>query len=360
MSAVEEAIVLATFTNAGEQIAELLSGSSYSVRAVCLSVTEVLSRLELLRPSLIVVDTRVRPELASEVRSGAGDILVVEISGRLDREDLGTDEMRVAIQRACQAALAARAAQTCEVGLAAAPLGDRECLAAAAAARALDERLCAMTAHVDLIEQGLLTRSGQRAAARALRRLGEEATAVNARLRRLLGGSRPVPVSCDLTQLLAQEVRRLRETLPATVELRVSAPGEALPVAIVPGALSLAVGELVENAVSACRVHGAVQITLRREAVAAGAGGLGYAMLEVADSGPGLTMAARAHLREPLFTTRGLEGGRGVGLSAVQEIVDRHGATAEIFSEHGRGTSARLRFPLVPAPETRATPKRPY
>ena len=49
----------------------------------------------------------------------------------------------------------------------------------------------------------------------------------------------------------------------------------------------------------------------------------GAPTIAVEDSGPGLTEEARAHLFTPFFSTK--EGGQGIGLTMVQEILSGHG-----------------------------------
>lgn len=50
---------------------------------------------------------------------------------------------------------------------------------------------------------------------------------------------------------------------------------------------------------------------------------------------------------EPFFTTRGGEGGTGLGLSLAQEIVQRYGGTIALQSREGVGTTFTLCFPPV-------------
>ena len=47
---------------------------------------------------------------------------------------------------------------------------------------------------------------------------------------------------------------------------------------------------------------------------------------------------------EPYFSTK--ETGLGLGLALTRKIVDDHGGSIDLASTRGRGTCARLRFPL--------------
>ncbi len=84
------------------------------------------------------------------------------------------------------------------------------------------------------------------------------------------------------------------------------------------------------------RAGGAVAGPPRRKLVA----------LEVKDSGIGMDEETRRRCFEPFFTTKG-ERGSGLGLPMVFGVAERHGATVEIDSELGQGTTVRLVFPAL-------------
>lgn len=73
------------------------------------------------------------------------------------------------------------------------------------------------------------------------------------------------------------------------------------------------------------------------------------ALVEVRDTGVGMTPAVRARAFEPYFTTKKGRRGSGLGLSEVYGIVKRHRGMTQIDSEPGRGTVVRLLFPLANA-----------
>jgi signal transduction histidine kinase/ActR/RegA family two-component response regulator len=67
--------------------------------------------------------------------------------------------------------------------------------------------------------------------------------------------------------------------------------------------------------------------------------------LEVCDTGVGMDEETRRRCLDPFYTTKG-ERGTGLGLAMVYGMVERHSATIEIESELGKGTIARLIFPV--------------
>jgi len=77
-----------------------------------------------------------------------------------------------------------------------------------------------------------------------------------------------------------------------------------------------------------------------------------HVLLEVTDTGTGMTPEIRRHCLEPFFTTKGTAG-TGLGLSMVHGVIRRHDGTLEIDTAPGAGTTVRLRLPINPsaAPE---------
>lgn len=81
-------------------------------------------------------------------------------------------------------------------------------------------------------------------------------------------------------------------------------------------------------------------------------------LLDVIDTGSGISPESLPHIFEPFYTTKSKGGGTGLGLAVVSRIVKAHGGTVEVESEVGQGT--RFRISLRAAPrlddQTRETP----
>jgi PAS domain S-box-containing protein len=77
----------------------------------------------------------------------------------------------------------------------------------------------------------------------------------------------------------------------------------------------------------------------------------GHVIVEVQDTGVGMSETTRSRCLEPFFTTKG-ERGTGLGLPMVFGMAQRHGGDLEIDSELGRGTTMRLIFPAAPTGTT--------
>lgn len=101
-----------------------------------------------------------------------------------------------------------------------------------------------------------------------------------------------------------------------------------------------AITNLIFNAVDASPKGGVIAV---RSGVAPGEPQ--RVLLEVTDSGVGMDDETRRRCLEPFFTTKG-ERGTGLGLAMVFGMAQRHGATLEIDSRLGVGTTMRLLFPI--------------
>jgi CheY-like chemotaxis protein len=80
-------------------------------------------------------------------------------------------------------------------------------------------------------------------------------------------------------------------------------------------------------------------------------------VVEVADSGTGMSVETVRHLFTPFFTTKPQGVGTGLGLSISHRIVTGLGGEMHVDSELGRGTTVRVILPIAAAldPEISAT-----
>jgi two-component system cell cycle sensor histidine kinase/response regulator CckA len=99
------------------------------------------------------------------------------------------------------------------------------------------------------------------------------------------------------------------------------------------------------------RVDGDLMHRLGPPAAPSGA----FAMIEVADTGPGIPPDILPKIFEPFFTTKGLGEGTGLGLSTVYGIVKQAGGFVHVASEPGQGAAFRLFLPAYTPVLTLAT-----
>jgi PAS domain S-box-containing protein len=74
-----------------------------------------------------------------------------------------------------------------------------------------------------------------------------------------------------------------------------------------------------------------------------------YAVLEVSDTGSGMSQEGRRRVFEPFFTTKhgARRSGTGLGLSIVHGLVKDHGGFIDLKTQPGKGTVFVLYFPVI-------------
>ncbi len=168
----------------------------------------------------------------------------------------------------------------------------------------------------------------------------------------------------DLKRVVREAVELLAYPLRVdTVEVTQRLAAELPALSADPDELHQVVVNLISNAQQAMRESASprkLTITTRRAG--------DRAVLEVADTGPGVPAEIRSKIFEPFFTTKPPGQGTGLGLSLCQSIVERHRGTLSVESAPGAGATFRVEIPVgSPAEEANRTavgpaspPARPY
>jgi signal transduction histidine kinase len=94
---------------------------------------------------------------------------------------------------------------------------------------------------------------------------------------------------------------------------------------------------LIANAVEAMGYKGNLQVITRCES--------NFAMVEIADDGPGIAPTVLPHIFEPFFTTKGVGEGTGLGLDISYRVIKQHNGTVEVQSQPGH-TRFIIRLPV--------------
>jgi signal transduction histidine kinase len=139
----------------------------------------------------------------------------------------------------------------------------------------------------------------------------------------------------ELAVVLERAAERARRAVPGTIGWSVRAPAHAVGR---PLQLDQALYEIVRNAL---QTGTAVDLAVRTEG--------GRAVAEVHDAGAGVPESDRQHVFEPFFTTRGVGGGVGLGLTIAYGVVRRHGGEIHVLARPGGGTTVRLELPSTAA-----------
>ncbi len=72
-----------------------------------------------------------------------------------------------------------------------------------------------------------------------------------------------------------------------------------------------------------------------------------YVVVEVADTGPGMTPMLQRRVFDPFFTTKGPGQGTGMGLALVYGIIQAHGGAIDLVSAPGEGSRFVLYLPVL-------------
>lgn len=115
------------------------------------------------------------------------------------------------------------------------------------------------------------------------------------------------------------------------LELRLA----SAPAVGVAGEVRAAIMNLIHNALDATADGGTITIETRTDGV--------ESIVEVRDTGVGMSPHVREHAFEPFFSTKDATGS-GLGLAEVYGIMKRHRGSAEIVSDANAGAMVRLRF----------------
>ncbi|HEU0179321.1 MAG TPA: ATP-binding protein [Blastocatellia bacterium] len=110
---------------------------------------------------------------------------------------------------------------------------------------------------------------------------------------------------------------------------------------------------LINNALDAMPSGGSLRIATSSADWGAPSnnGGGPQAVVDVADTGCGMSRETQARIFDPLYTTKERGKGTGLGLVVVSHVLQEHGGQIEVESEPGQGTRFRLRFPALKGAE---------
>ena len=96
---------------------------------------------------------------------------------------------------------------------------------------------------------------------------------------------------------------------------------------------------LCNNAMDAMSDGGKIKIATKETG--------GWILIEVSDTGKGMTKEVKKHLFEPFFTTKEVGKGTGLGLSLCYEIINSNKGTIEVESEPDKGTVFIIKLPVL-------------
>ncbi|KQU54579.1 histidine kinase [Bosea sp. Leaf344] len=156
----------------------------------------------------------------------------------------------------------------------------------------------------------------------------------------------------DVDALVTGMTDLIARSLGPAVALQTSFPAGLDRAIADPNQLELALLNLAVNARDAMPDGGRIVIGARNERLERAAQGLApgdYVSIFVADSGSGMDQETLERAAEPFFTTKGVGKGTGLGLSMVAGTAEQLGGKLILESRIGKGTTASIWLPSVPA-----------
>jgi two-component system OmpR family sensor kinase len=191
--------------------------------------------------------------------------------------------------------------------------------------------------------------------ATVMRRIEDEAARMGLLVEDLLllarlDRERPLTLApVELSVLAMDAVQAARAVAPErTIKLDIRDGQEMLVALGDDGRLRQVIGNLMTNALVHTPVEAEVTLRLYGESG-------NRAVIEIADTGPGLSPAQREHVFERFYRadearTRHTDReatGTGLGLAIVAAIVAAHNGSVEVFSEPGAGATFRVSLPAL-------------
>jgi len=175
--------------------------------------------------------------------------------------------------------------------------------------------------------------------------------------RRLLAFARrqPLrPVRIDVNELVSDTMRLMRRLLGEAIEISLELAETIWPVTVDPAQLEASLANLATNARDAMPKGGRLIITTANRrldadyaAAHADVAEGDFVMIEVSDTGIGMTAEIISQVFEPFFTTKETGKGTGLGLSMVFGFLRQSGGHVNVYSEPDVGTTFRLYLPRM-------------
>jgi two-component system cell cycle sensor histidine kinase/response regulator CckA len=161
----------------------------------------------------------------------------------------------------------------------------------------------------------------------------------------------PDPERFDVNVALREIQPLLHRLVGRETAFTVTTAARTAGVLAAKGAIEQVVINLALNARDAIAGGGSIAIrtwnTKLPEITAGQAGGpRDYLVIDVADTGSGMSAEVAARLFEPFFTTKEPGKGTGLGLSTVYTIVHDLGGWVDVETAEGRGTTFHIYLPI--------------
>ena len=164
------------------------------------------------------------------------------------------------------------------------------------------------------------------------------------------------PANIDLRRVLDEVVLLSSPALDSRkIKVRTDLPGHAPWIYADAGYLQQVFLNLINNSMDAMPRGGELMIGLRVAEEGEGRNQPPLITVEVEDTGEGIAPETIHHIFDPMFTTKRMGTGAGLGLAICKQIIQQHGGTIEVQSELHAGTRFIIKLPV----DTRAPAEAP-
>jgi PAS domain S-box-containing protein len=215
---------------------------------------------------------------------------------------------------------------------------------AAGVVHELNNPLTSITVYAEYLVRKLESQGQDAADVEKLRRIGASAQRILRFSRDLVQYARPSGKqleSVDLSSVVRSSVSIVEHLLErGGITLDIDIDPELPVIQAVAGQLEQVLINLITNAVHAVEAGG-------RVVVRAGLDDQNTALLEVGDSGPGVSDDDRERIFEPFFTTKPDGKGTGLGLPIVRNIIDQHRGQITVGRSELGGAAFRVTIPVL-------------
>jgi len=157
------------------------------------------------------------------------------------------------------------------------------------------------------------------------------------------------PVVLNINALISEFTPLIRQAVGEAVTVELLLSEEALCAHVDPTQLETALLNLAVNARDAMPEGGRLSIATRRDT--------SHVVIEVRDTGVGMSTEVRERVFEPFFTTKEVGKGSGLGLSQVYGFVRQSEGEVQLHSTVGQGTTFTLRLPASEEAVEQAAPE---
>lgn len=166
------------------------------------------------------------------------------------------------------------------------------------------------------------------------------------------------PHIVDMRVIIQEILKMIKTTTSSSIEIKYDFSGNSPFVFADPGEMQQLIMNLCVNAQLAMAEKGGILQVIMTEIMVDQDTKIQYQninqgkyiKIQVVDNGCGMEKATMDRIFEPFYTTRGVQGGTGLGLSVVHGIIRSYGGIITVDSEPNKGSTFTIFFPQAKDP----------